>query len=130
MTPALRYRHGPTRSRPRKTGRRAALGIMEAEDQLVRVLCPGDTVSPQAAAAAAAHARWCILGSSEVHANDLAWLDDAERLITSPPDQNTMTRLEEITSAIPIDAAAVASLNAARWIVRRYEITKGDVQLH
>jgi hypothetical protein len=56
-----------------------------------------------------------------VHLDDFDWLDRISASVDAVPDPATMARLREITSAIPYDAAAVASLNAARWIVRRYE---------
>jgi hypothetical protein len=35
-----------------------------------------------------------------------------------------MRRLDEIVGVVPFDAAAVAALNAARWLVRQHEISK------
>jgi hypothetical protein len=117
----------------------SALEAVEAEDAIVHELCDGMRVSAVQAAASVELARTCAavwadttrrmsaVGSKgmvyQLHANDFAWLTRAlERVGSVIPDRETMRRLEGITNAIPFDAAAVAALNAARWIVRRYEM--------
>jgi hypothetical protein len=130
---------GRRRPLPRQPGWRGALEAMEAEDEIVRLLSgPGMSVSPQQAAAAVGLAveqarRYIVLdggGGSRpayrLRQSDLTWLDDASGVVTHAgnPPPAIMKRLEEITNAVPLDAAAVASLNAARWIVRRFEISK------
>jgi hypothetical protein len=68
---------------------------------------------------------------SQLHENDLGWLTGAlERVGSAIPDREAMTRSDEITSAVPYDAAAVAAFNAGRWIVRQYEITNAGVRLY
>jgi hypothetical protein len=125
----------------RLPGLRAALEAAHAEDEIVRLLCgPETSVSAQQVSTAVALAHRCAavwadttrrmlaVGSKgmvyQLHADDFAWLSDARAKYTEKPRGDTMRRLDEITSAIPPDAATVASLNAARWIVRQYEISK------
>jgi hypothetical protein len=130
---------GRRRPLPRQPGWRAALEAMEAEDEIVRLLyAPGMSVSPLQAAAAVEFAveqvrRYIVLDGGgggrpvyRLRASDIAWLDDAAGMVTHAgnPPPAIMKRLDEITNAIAWDAAAVASLNAARWIVRQYEISK------
>ena len=56
---------------------------------------------------------------------EFAWLDRVSvAYADTEPDYTTMARLREITDAVPFDAAAVAPLNAAQWIVREYERAK------
>jgi hypothetical protein len=123
---------------PRKPGLPAGLECAQAEDEIVRLLCgPGMSVSSQQAATAVELARRCAavwtdttrrmlaVGSRgmvyQLHAEDFQWLDRAAARVTAVPDPCMMVRLDEIVGAVPFDAAAVAALNAARWIVRRYE---------
>jgi hypothetical protein len=128
------------RRRPpaRLPGLRAALEAMEAEDAIVRELCDGLPVSAVQAAASVELARTCAAvwadttrrmsaaGSKgmvyQLHAEDFQWLDRAAARVTAVPDPAVMRRLDEIVGAVPFDAAAVASLNAARWITHRYEM--------
>jgi hypothetical protein len=123
---------------PRKPGLPAGLECAQAEDEIVRHLGgPGMSVSSRQAATAVELARRCAaiwagiarrmsaVGSKgmvyQLHAEDFQWLDRAAARVTAVPDPAVVRRLDEIVDAIPFDAAAVASLNAARWIVRRYE---------
>jgi hypothetical protein len=131
---------------PRLPGLRAALECAETEDAIVRELCDGMSVSAAAACAAVTLARGCAavwadttrrmsaVGSKrmvyQLHAEDFQWLDRAAARVTAVPDPAVVRRLDEIVGVVPFDAAAVASLNAARWIVRQYEITKAEVRLH
>jgi hypothetical protein len=66
----------------------------------------------------------------QLHAEAFQWLDRAAACVTAVPDPAVVRRLDEIVGVVPFDAAAVATLNAARWIVRQYEITKAEVRLH
>ena len=131
---------------PRMPGLQAALEAMEAEDAIVRELCgPEMSVSAQQAATAVELARRCastwveharrlvVTDSREpvyqLHEeDDFAWLDRASMRIDARPDDETMTRLEAIINAIPFDSAALASLNAAKWLVTQHEMTR--VRLH
>jgi hypothetical protein len=116
----------------------AGLECAQAEDEIVRLLCgPGMSVSSQQAATAVELARrcaaiWAGIGRCardagarssvyQLHGDHFAWLSEAWAVYTEKPDDEVMRRLDEVVDAIPFDAAAVASLNAARWIVRRYE---------
>jgi hypothetical protein len=136
----------PRRWRPiaRLPGMPAALETMRAEDEIVRLLCSPDmSVSAQQATAAVELARRCAavwvdttrqmlaVGSRgmvyQLHSDDFAWLSEARAKYTEKSDDDTMQRLEQITDRIPWDAAAVASRNAARWLVRKHG---GSVQLH
>lgn len=131
------------RPAPRPPGWAAACEAMGAEDAIVRECCgPGMSVSPEQVSAALALAIECAEASHWstcfdakpaagegrgppylLHLNDFGWLDRAKALYgDASPAHDIMQRLRDITNSVPHDAAAVASLNAARWIVRQYEI--------
>jgi hypothetical protein len=136
-------RCGPSPERrrpaPRKRGWLGAVEAMDAEDAIVRELASADCrVSLQQAAAAVELATRCA-GFSHgalchdtiacryrspaylLRLEDFRWLDQAAALVDARPDPDVMSRLGAIVDAIPHDAAAVASLNAARWIIWAYQ---------
>jgi hypothetical protein len=124
------------RRKPRSRGLRGAIECMQAEDAIVRELCPPTgAVSAQQSAASVELAASCVRTLDRTSwaarwgyrlcREDHDWLGrHLDAFSDIKPDHDTMRRLDEITSAIPPDAAAVASLNAARWIVRQCEISK------
>jgi hypothetical protein len=123
------------RRKPRSRGLRGALECMQAEDAIVRELyAPAGAVSAQQAAASVELGASCVSAWDRMSwaarwgyrlcREDHDWLGrHLDAFSDIKPDHDTMRRLEEITNAVPHDAAAVAALNAARWIVRRYEIS-------
>jgi hypothetical protein len=52
-----------------------------------------------------------------------AWVEAAKLAVDGKPDPEIVERLDRQLAKLPVDMAAVAALNAARWIVRQYEIS-------
>jgi hypothetical protein len=114
---------------------REALECMQLEDDLVNALSgPGCTANRVQAAAALMLAgecarRWRDYAEAMAAAsartpiyhlsmNDLSWLADALESVHVLSDAGIMKRLEKIVGDTRHDLAAVASINAARWIWR------------
>jgi hypothetical protein len=125
---------------PRRPGLHASLECMETEDAIVRLLCGTDMVvtSEQVAAAVVlarncasdwdvAAQRWAAVSRRmwvyPLNTEDFEWLDSVVSYTAVAVDPATMTALEALTDAVPLDTAATAALNAARWIVKQYERT-------
>jgi hypothetical protein len=132
------------RPMPRKPGLSAAQEAAQCEDAIVAALCSDDmSVSSAQLAAAVQLAKDCAAASLRAAYAELIagrrtpryrlpsgtdqWLHRAAAAVDAVPDPATMERLREITDSIPPDAAAIAALNAARWLARKHG---GSVQLH
>jgi hypothetical protein len=125
------------RPRPRRPGWQGALQAMDAEDRLVRELYePGAPTSAQQAAAAVELAERYVTSWYDAlppirnvpiyrpRKADTAWVEAAKLAVDGKPDPEIVERLDRQLAKLPVDMAAVAALNAARWIIRRYEISK------
>lgn len=133
-----------TRPAPRRRGLRGAVECAEAEDAIVAALCSsGMSVSPAGLAAAVQLAQDCADEATRDAYRELLrgrrtaryrlpsgaaqWLHRAAACVDAVPDDAMMNRLRAITDRVPVDAAARASFNAARYLLHRHPLTRAKM---
>ena len=109
---------------------------MSVEDRLVRELsdCPPLAVSQSQAATAVKLAGHYTdlyyealppirrnMPIYRLRQADDSWIKAAKQVVGGEPDPVVMKRLDRMLAKLPVDYSAVASLNAARWVVHWYE---------
>ena len=129
--PGARHAEIPMRPEPREPGFEASLETARAEDELLRVLRASGLTPRQQAATAVELARRCVQlwgheALQEAHGADRAVFQvSGERHLwiisqsSTGFDASVIEQLHEIVDSIPWDAGAIASLNAAKYLVQR-----------